>query len=100
MFNMAPTPVDSLCPATYRSCPGGGYPLYVGHALLGILVLRILIGAGVRASVSTVLAVAAAFAVAWFIHIAVEAPSQQLYRSFRRVKLPLDLVFRSVSSQA
>ena len=62
------------------------YPLYVCHMIIGFVGLRLLVGAGMRASASILIVTAAAVAVAVGLHVLIEAPSQRLYRSLRMIR--------------
>lgn len=54
------------------------YPLYVLHGVAGYVALRILVGSGLRASVSLSIVTASALCLAWLVHRLVERPSQAL----------------------
>jgi peptidoglycan/LPS O-acetylase OafA/YrhL len=56
------------------------YPLYVSHAVLGYVALRLLVGAGINPSVSIVIASTGAVSVAWIIHVFVEQPTHSFGR--------------------
>lgn len=53
------------------------YPLYAVHGVAGYVAMRLLLDAGVSAWASLAAATAAALALAWLLHVAVEVPSDR-----------------------
>ncbi|MBN8884413.1 MAG: acyltransferase [Rudaea sp.] len=60
------------------------YPLYAIHGVAGYVALRLLLDAGVATWASLAVTTAAALALAWLLHVAIEVPSDRLGKRLAR----------------